>query len=245
MPILSDASLEQHAIPGARFGFSAAGLHDLGASEYTLVAIAADCSGSVDAFRGEIEACMQSVVAACHRSPRADNLLLRVVAFDDDLDELHGFKPLAECDPQAYDGRLRCGGCTALYDAAHNAVAAVTRYGRTLTDHDYDANGIVFVVTDGCDNASTMNPKQVKRALADAVRGEHLESVVSVLVGVNVQSGDVGRYLRAFAKDAGFTKYVELGDATAATLAGLADFVSQSITLQSRALASGAFFPSP
>ncbi len=241
MPILDDDFLEHHAIPGAPYGFSAAGLGQLGASEYTLVALAADCSGSVDAFRPEIEACIQAVVSACHRSPRADNLLLRVVAFDDALDEVHGFKPLGECDPARYDGSLKSGGTTALYDAAHNAVASVTRYGRTLVDHDFAANGIVFVITDGCDNASTMTPTEVKRALTEAVRGEHLESVASVLVGVNVQTGDVGRYLRSFAADAGFTRYVELGDADTDTLAGLADFVSQSIALQSRALATGTF----
>ncbi len=240
MPILNDPNLEQHAIPGARFGFSAAGLDCLGASEYTLVALAADCSGSVGAFRAEIEACIRSVVAACHRSPRADNLLLRVVAFDDDLDEVHGFAPLGECAASRYDGRLKCGGTTALYDAAHNAVVSVTRYGRTLVDADFAANGIVFVITDGMDNASTLNPRQVKEAIADALRGEHLESVVSVLVGVNVTSGDVARYLRDFARDAGFSRYVELGAADPNTLAGLADFVSRSITLQSRALASGA-----
>ena len=241
MPIINDDHLEQHAIPGTHYGFSAAGLGHLGASEYTLVALAADCSGSVASFRPEIEACIRAVAGACHHSPRADNLLLRVVAFDDALEEVHGFKPLGECNLDRYDGCLKSGGSTALYDAAQNAIASVTRYGRTLVDHDFAANGIVFVITDGCDNASTLTPAEVKRALQEAVRGEHLESVASVLVGVNVQTGDVGRYLRAFARDAGFTRYVELGDADADTLAGLADFVSRSIALQSRALASGTF----
>ncbi len=242
MPILNDDNMEHHGIGGSRYGFSAAGLDRLGASEYTLVAIAADTSGSVCPFIQDIEACIRSVVKACHRSPRADNLLLRVVGFDDDLSEVHGFKPLNECAPVGYDGCLETGGCTALYDAAHNAVTSVTRYGRTLTDHDFDANGIVFVITDGMDNSSTMTAGEVKKALAAAVTGEHLESVLSVLVGVNVdgESGGVASYLRSLAKDAGFDRYVELGDASPGTLAGLADFLSRSIALQSRALATGA-----
>ena len=42
-----------------RYGFSATRIADLGAAEYTLVAIAADASGSVSALRRRIERCMR------------------------------------------------------------------------------------------------------------------------------------------------------------------------------------------
>jgi uncharacterized protein YegL len=238
MPIL-DHDMEHHGIAGSHYGFSAAGLDRLGATEYTVVAIAADCSPSVSGFIREIEACVTNVVTACHRSPRADNLLLRVTAFHGGVDEIHGFKPLGECPPDSYPGCLKVGGATALYDAAHNAVLSVTRYGRTLTDHGLTANGIVFVITDGEDNSSSLTAKEVKRAVAEALRGEHLESVLTVLVGVNVRDDRIARYLQALARDAAFSHYVELDAADADTLAGLSDFVSRSIALQSRALASG------
>lgn len=240
MPILNDGSMRSHQIGGTTYGFSATRIDDLGATEYTLVGLTADNSGSVCGFLPDIERCIKQVVLACHQSPRADNLMMRVTRFDNQLEEVHGFKPLSAINATDYDGCLKSGGTTALYDAAYNAIEAVTRYGGDLTDHDFGVNGIVFVITDGMDNASKVGAKQVKEALQRAVQGERLESLVSVLVGVNVQQADVSRYLHDLARDAGFTQYIELAQADAAALARLADFVAYSIALQSRALGSGA-----
>ncbi|MCB9523407.1 MAG: hypothetical protein H6702_08490 [Myxococcales bacterium] len=240
MPVLTSApSLKSHRIAGSHFGFSATRLQDLGASEFTLAVIAADNSGSVGGFIRDIEACVGTVVKACGRSPRADNLLLRVTRFDSSLHEVHGFKPLTEIDPQDYAQSMKAGGMTALHDAAHNAVASVTSYGATLTAHDFDVNGIVFVITDGADNHSVHSAAEVKQALRDAVAGEQIESMISVLVGVNMADAGLADQLKRYAADAGFTEFVPLEDAREATLAKLADFVSRSISLQSRSLGSG------
>ncbi len=238
MPVLNN-SLQPHAIAGSTYGFSGTRIDRLGAAEYTLVAIAADDSGSVIDFRQDMEKCVERVVCACLRSPRADNLMLRVLRFDDNVAEIHGFKPVAECPPDDYYGMLHAGGWTALHDAAHNAVESVIRYGGDLRDHDFEVNGIVFVITDGLDNASSVGPAAVKKAVTAGLKGERLDSLVTVLVGVDVANPDVAQGLAEFAKKAGFTGYVELEKADERTLAGLADFVSRSIALQSRALGTG------
>jgi uroporphyrinogen-III synthase len=79
--------------------------------------------------------------------------------------------------------------------------------------------------------------------VADAFQGgvtsESLESIVSVLIGVNTQSGGLNDYLRELKKEAGFTQYVSIGKATAKELAKLGGFVSKSISSQSQALGSG------
>ncbi len=232
-------SLDDFAIKGSHFGFSAARIADLGAAEYTLVGIAADASPSVSAFRGEIERCIAEIVRACRASPRADNLMLRLTAFESAVSEIHGFKPLAECHTASYAGCLPNGGGTALYDGAHNGAAALAGYGKHLSDNDFAVNGILFVITDGEDNSSRVGPAELCQALADAVKSETLESLTSVLVGVNITDANMARYLARLHHDAGFSKYVELGDAHADTLAKLADFVSRSIGAQSRALGSG------
>lgn len=231
--------MNKHKITGSHYGFSATRINDLGAAEYTLVTIAADVSGSVGGFEKDIEKAIKEVVKACRHSPRADNLMLRLVMFDHNLKEIHGFKPLMGCDPADYDGCLRIGGTTALMDAAHNAVSAVAQYGKDLADNDFEANGIVFVMTDGLDNASTMSAGDVKKAFSKAIRSEALESLVSILVGVDVSSPHVSAGLSKLEKDVGFDRYIEIGKATSATLAKLADFVSRSISAQSRALGSG------
>ena len=64
--------------------------------------------------------------------------------------------------------------------------------------------------------------------------------MLSVLVGVNVKDRAISKYLMDFSATAGFTQYVELGKANAATLSKLADFASRSIAVQSAALGTAA-----
>ena len=89
------------------------------------------------------------------------------------------------------------------------------------------------------DNASRVSAAQVKKAFAEAVTSEALESIVSILIGVNVNDSQVSAYLKSFHVDAGFTQYVEIDKADAKTLARLAEFVSRSISAQSQALGTG------
>ena len=239
MPILNDTTLDSVTLPNSHYGYSATRLDELGATEYTVVTIACDVSGSTASFIFDMEAALARIVQACKSSPRADNLLLRLVAFDDTLSELHGFKLLESCNVADYGGVLRAGGSTALYDAAENAVSSTIDYGRQLLAGDFSANAILFVITDGMDNASRLTAKRVKEALRGAVTTEALESMISILMGVNVQDPEVSRHLRQFHAEAGFTQYVELDKADAGTLARLAQFVSQSISAQSQALGTG------
>ena len=239
MPVINDIQLDQMVLPNSHYGYSATRLDDLGATEYTIATIVADVSGSTGAFIFDMEAAIARIVQACKFSPRADNLLLRLIAFDDSLSELHGFKLLENCHLADYGGVLKSGGSTALYDATENAVASTTNYAQKLAAGDFSANAILFVITDGADNASKTTAKQVNRAFAEAIRSEALESIVSVLIGVNVNDMQVSNYLKRFQVDAGFTQYVELDNADAKTLARLAEFVSQSISAQSQALGTG------
>ena len=239
MPILNNAELDHVNLPNSHYGYSATRLDDLGATEYTIVTIVADVSGSTASFIFEMESAITRIVQACKFSPRADNLLLRLIAFDESLKELHGFKLLENCHLADYGGSLKAGGSTALYDATENAVTSTTNYAQKLSAGDFSANAILFVITDGMDNASKLSARRVKAAFAEAIQSEALESIVSILIGVNVNDLQVSRYLKAFHVDAGFTQYVELDNADARTLARLAEFVSRSISAQSQALGTG------
>ena len=66
MPILTDN--QTHSVAGSSYGFSGKRIEALGASEYTLVVLAADTSGSVSQFIPDIEKCIQQVVPAIQRS---------------------------------------------------------------------------------------------------------------------------------------------------------------------------------
>ncbi len=236
--------LETFKLPTGNFGFSATKITaDLGASEYCLATLVFDASGSVSGFEGDIEKVAKETVKACLHSPRADNLMLRVVNFSDSLKEVHGFKLLSECNPGDYDNTLHPGGGTALFDAAQNAIDSAVAYSTNLRNSDYQTNGIVIVVTDGCDNVSTQTANSVKKSLEKAVKGESLESLITILVGVNITDQYVKDALDKFQKEAGFTAFIPLADASKSTLAKLAKFVSHSISSQSKSLGSGQAAP--
>lgn len=241
MPVLNSNTMQTHNIGGSGYGFSGKRIEDLGASEYTLVVLAVDRSGSTHGFDKLSEEAVKQIVKSCRHSPRADNLMLRVVLFNHSLSELHGFKPLTECNVDDYTGTIHAGGGTALYDAAYNIVESASRYGRDLADQHYEANAITFVITDGLENGnSTMTVTEVKKALDGAVQDESLESMRAILVGLNVDpTSGISSALDAFRQDAGFDQYVAAGDADENTLAKLADFVSKSISAQSQALGTG------
>lgn len=234
-----DSEMENHQIGGSHFGFSATKISDLGASEYTLAVVAVDVSGSTSGFRKEMEGALAQVVKACRKSPRADNMMLRVLLFDSSLKEFHGFKPLPNCNEADYADCCSPGGTTALYDAVYAGVRSAIEYGKQLTAQDYSVNAAVFVVTDGEDNASKCTAKMVADALTEATKSEALESIMSVLIGVGTGSSVLNSYLDDFKQKAGFQQYVAIADASEKNLAKLGGFISQSISSQSKALGSG------
>lgn len=239
MPLFDDDTQESFKANGSGFQFSGISINQLGASEYTLFGIACDTSSSVAPFAAEIEGCLKSSIESCQRSPRVDNLLARFVTFNSQISEQHGFRPLADCHLGSYTGSIKPGGTTVLYDAAVNLVDSLATYGKSLIDGDYIANGIVVIITDGMDVGSTLGVRQVKEAMDRAMMSESLESLVTILVGVNVTHPDVSRFLKELKDQAGFTQYVEAADASSKTLAKLANFISKSVSSQSQSVGSG------
>jgi len=78
------------ATPGpGNFQFSAVRIEDLGATEYTLVTIVCDISGSVMSFADELLHCIKTIVIASQKNPRSENLLLRLLTFNHEIHEIH------------------------------------------------------------------------------------------------------------------------------------------------------------
>jgi len=240
MPIFDDDDASGFKTTGSGFHFSGTNVNNLlNASEYTLVSIGADKSSSVSGFAQEIEGCLKSSLEACQKSPRVDNLLVRYVTFNHRIEEQHGFRPLADCHLAKYDGTIQPMGSTSLYDASVNLVDASATYGKELQDQEYTANGLVVILTDGMDVGSTLKASNVKEAVLRARKGEALESLMTILIGINVQDAEVSAYLRAFKDEAGFDQYVEAKDASAKTFARIAGFISKSVSSVSQSVGSG------
>ena len=230
--------LEQNQL--GHFGFSSTSINDLGASEYTLVGIVVDRSTSTRGFQDSMENALQSIVKACMQSPRADNLMLRLVAFDTHVEEIHGFKLLSDINLDEYKGILSPRGRTALNDATINVIESLNNYGKQLIDNDFSVNAAAYIITDGDENESKHAVSYVKSALAQSISKETLESLVSILIGINITDPYIGQRLAEFKEQAGLGEYKEIDNADPKTLARLAGFVSKSISSQSQALGTGA-----
>lgn len=231
---------------GSGFQFSGATIENLGASEYTLVTIALDESGSISGKEPDIEAMLKTAVEACFSSPRSSNLMLRVIRFGSQyrsangngVDEIHGFKPLTEIVVAQYPA-LRGGAMTPLNDAVYSGVGAMNKYAEELSALDFLTNGITFIITDGGENSSVATTKMIKDELRKSVTGEVMESHLSILIGIDTGYSNVKQDLADFQRDAGINQFIWAGEATKGKLAKLAEFVSQSISSTSQALGTG------
>lgn len=235
MPRLT-TEMDTHQI-GGNFNFTGARITNLGATEYTLATIMVDLTGSLSGHEGEILDMLIAAVQACQKSPRSDNLLLRVCSFSsrfgNGVREEHGFKPLADIDPAHY-APIVTGGMTPLYDACYSGIGAANAYAKQMTDQDFLVNAITFIITDGDDNTSTMTPAMVKQEMDKALSGEALESHVSILIGLGTSAA-----LQRFKTEACLTQFIDAGAVTKGKLAKLAAFVSQSVSSTSQALGTG------
>lgn len=220
------------------YAFSAPKADSFGASEYTLVTIVSDISGSVSSFSDELKKAVKTAVEACKKSPRCENLLVRAVTFNSKVTEHHGYQFLKGIDTATYDVMFRrLYGSTALFDATFESIEAAELEAKRLHGLDILSNAIIFVITDGEDNNSTRSAAAIKDLVSRVRTAESIESINVVLIGVN----DTGltSYLTQFKDDAQLDQYVPVGQATAGSLARLAEFVANSVSSTSQALGTG------
>jgi hypothetical protein len=227
---------------GGGFHFSAVKPDILGnlASEYTLVTLAVDVTGSVYYFADQLLEMVKYVVRACKKSPRSENLLLRVIIFNNvvGIVEVHGFIPIDQIDPDTDYKPFECRGMTNLYDAVYSGVGATLTYAQNLTQQDFTVNGALYVITDGDDNSSSRTPAQIADMVEQLASSEGIiESFISILIGVNTQK--CSGFLYNFQNEAKLTRYLDAGDATPQRLAKLGGWVSQSVSSVSQSLGTG------
>lgn len=223
----------------SNFHFSGVSIDKLGASEYTIVNIVVDMSGSVSSFQHELTESIKTIVSSCQLSQRAENLMIRLTTFNNNIYEEHGFSLLSSLNISSYTNTIKPDGLTALYDATLNGLEAVKKYGAELSDQEFDVNGILFIITDGDDNNSVNSQKTIKDTLERIKQDEKLESVRTILIGVNTNSGNLKQKLNDFQKNAELDQYIDIDKADKNSLAKLANFISKSISAQSLALGTG------
>ena len=209
------------------------------ASEFTVVTLVVDTTGSTQGFEHLLNEMVINVIKSFEGSQYKDQLLIRVINFDSKIYEVHGFKTFNMIDIANDYPDFRSRGATALYDAVDGAIDATIKYTSDLYDQDYDTNGIIIIVTDGMDISSVKaSPQIIKSKLDNLVKNESkIDSLITLLIGINTDSCD--RELKRFQFEAGLTEYISAGDATPETIGKITNYVSQSISSQSESLATG------
>ena len=222
------------------FQYSTVKMEMLGASEYTIVQIIVDLTGSVQGFRDQIVDCLKLITESCKKHPRVENILIRVCTFNSRTGsiEVHGFVPLSSVDVKIYDGIDNPYGSTPLMDAHLNALESLFQYGTELINQQYTVNSVLFVLTDGEENSSKYATMDKIVAVNTKLKsGDPIESFTSILVGFNDQQ--CSTYLLDYQQKSGIDAYKSVGDATPNNLAKLANFVSQSVSTVSVACGGG------
>ena len=245
MPVLiPDDEMQVMQIPGqTAFKFSGQRPEKLGADVYTLTTCVCDISTSVQPFQDDLSKLVSMVVGACKKNDRSENLLFRLLTFNEVVKEIHGFIEVSKVNPDDYLSVLKAGGWTALYDATYDAVGACHEYARTLIKQDFDCNGATYIITDGVNNRGVATPKMIADDVAKAQGQEEIESHNIVLIGLHdpklYWSDEVKQSLEKFQEEAKITKFVDAGGATPQKLAKLADWVSESVSSQSQVIGQG------
>ena len=126
------------------FQFSGVDVDNLTSSEYTLVTLAIDMSSSVSYYNTELRECIKTIIKTCKKSNRAENLMIRLTSFN----------TLSLINVGDYTQIRNPSGMTALYDACIDSIEATEQYGKTLTDQEFETNGVLYIITDGDDNRS-------------------------------------------------------------------------------------------
>jgi len=221
------------------YQFTAVDINQLDDFEYTLVNIAVDQSGSVSNFKSEMEKCLSNIVDICKKSHSVNKILFRLTGFNDSVFEIHGEKMLRSIDNNDYKGSLICRGMTAVKEATLNAIEYCEKRADELKQNDMFTNAVIYIITDGDDNASRgISNDYIKNSISRIRNSEKLTSLTIVLVGVNTNENNIKILLNNYNVEAGFDAYIDIGSADASTLGKLGELISQSISSASQNIAS-------
>ncbi len=146
-----------------------------------------DVSTSVDIYVQDLNTAFNEFTETMQKSHIAERLFVSIIEFNHQVHTISGFQPISAIP--AMDFSKKIGGATALYDAADFGIKNAIDYRQNLENSGIDCKTLVFIITDGEDNSSSVPPRVVKRRITDLKADERsVFSFTSVLFGVGSQS---------------------------------------------------------
>lgn len=182
-----------------------------------------DTSYSVSKYGADLNTAFNEFVDRMQKSHAADKIFVSVIEFNNEINVVHGFKPISEVQP--IDITPRIGGTTALYKATDVALQNALDYRESLENAGVNSKTLLFILTDGQDNENG-DPAIVKNKIVNLLQEErNIASFNSILFGIGSNASE----FEAAQKDMGIECLATVGH-TADEIRKMITFISSSIT---------------
>jgi len=198
---------------------------------------AIDVSGSVGGYVDELNKGMNEFVQRMQKSHVSEKLFVSIVEFESNVKVRSGFQPINQVP--VIDFSKSIGGLTALYEGTKVALTNALDYRNGLENAGVNCKTLLFVITDGDDNASKCRPSDVKDIITNLLKEErNFSSFEAILFGIG--QGMDG-YFKQAAEDMGIKNVATIAD-SADDIKKMINFISSSV---SSASGNGAAISTP
>ena len=227
--------MENYTLPDFNIDFGNFDPREITSDETINAVLVVDVSPSISSYVKEMNAAFTEFLEEMQRSHVAEKLMVSIVEFNDSVNVRNGFQPIEALKPDKIKFKP-CGIGTALYDAVFSSVENAVNYRTNLENSGVNCKTLVFVITDGQDNYSKIDAKNVKRRFSAIEANESSAfSFETILFGV----GNDADFEMA-QKEMGIKHLAKIGN-TAKEIRKMIGFISASISQSSVANAAISF----
>jgi archaellum component FlaC len=224
--------------------YTAAPLQALDKNVYAVASISVDVSSSVRPFHQELEESLKSAIDGIEDKSQSDAkkgvaMLLRCSTFNstysagNQFAEIHGFKEVANIDTSQYHLPLPEGG-TPLLEAMMRDLDIEKHFTDQMSNENILSSALLLWVTDGEDTASgNISYDQVDARIKQLQMEEDIDSVTTVVFGINEGNQKIKNYLDKLCKECNIDYYVpfqSIKDEGGKALAKLITEVSKTVS---------------
>lgn len=196
--------------------------NDIQVEETINAVFVVDISPSISTYVKDLNFAFNDFTQTMQKSHVAEQLMVSVVTFNEQVAVISGFQPIKQIPAMDFQPS---GGGTALYQATAQGLKVAIDYRENLEASGVTAKTLLFVITDGEDNSSSISAKQVKDKIQDILKNErNAFSFTTILFGV----GNATSFEKA-QKDMGLQHIAKVGT-TGAEIRKMISFISQSIS---------------
>lgn len=194
--------------------------------EVILMVLDMDVSPSVQPFERDLNDAFRSFIEEMQKSHVAPKIMIKAMEFNENVVEKSGFMPISQVDVRNFVFKAK-GSSTALFASAHKAVESAIEYKLQLESQGINVKTLVFVITDGMDNASgNIRASSVATMLDDLAKKEsNVFSFETVLFGIGTSHQDFENAQKAM-----HFKHLAVVGQSAAEIRKMIGFISASVS---------------